>query len=205
MNRILATRNLPRRRQYLTRNSVGRARRGHGNARHRSRWLGSTCEAGPKGLRVRSHRIPYQGGSFDISSLGIFGDETESGRMPLPRGASIGAPRPTRTRLDPRFAERDDLSDCVKFAGAAADSEDQLRVSACPSASMSQGSNIGRSSFCVAAVCALAMSGCAATIIPSQRFGMQDASACTSCEDRHGLQGRCALCRRAVHASTRRE
>jgi hypothetical protein len=73
---------------------------------------------------------------------------------------------------------------------------------------MSEGSQIGRLSFCVAAACALAMSGCATSTVPShksygpelskamggsmhfggQRFGMQDVSACAACEDRQRLQ-----------------
>ena len=64
------------------------------------------------------------------------------------------------------------------------------------------------SAFSVAALCAIVMSGCAAPMIPSQRldaiesphmlsgpvplvghrFGMQDPSECTSCEDRQRLQ-----------------
>ncbi len=73
-------------------------------------------------------------------------------------------------------------------------------------ASMSQKNRISRSSFAVAAVCAIAISGCTATMVPSQRlheaelskvmggpvqiggqrFGMHDE--CASCEDRQRLQ-----------------
>lgn len=72
---------------------------------------------------------------------------------------------------------------------------------------MLQGIRIKRSAFRVAAVCALVLPGCAAPLIPSQRFhegelphvlsgpvplgghrfGMQDPSECTSCEDRQRL------------------
>lgn len=100
------------------------------------------------------------------------------------------------------------MSDWVKFEGAAVDSLDQSRMFVDIGASMSQGNRLSRSPFGIAAVCALATSGCAATMIPSQRlhepelskvvigplqiggqrFGMQDASECTSCEDRQRLQ-----------------
>ena len=59
----------------------------------------------------------------------------------------------------------------------------------CSGASVSQGNNIRRLLIGAAAVYALAMLGCAAPVALSQRFYEPDASACTACEDRHGLHG----------------
>ncbi|MDA1050604.1 MAG: hypothetical protein O3C40_09000 [Planctomycetota bacterium] len=100
------------------------------------------------------------------------------------------------------------MSDCVKFAGRIADSLDQLRVFVSRGANMLPGIEIRRLGFGVAVMCAIAMSGCTAPMIPSQRFhepelsnmmggpiqitshrlGMQDASECASCEDRQRVQ-----------------
>ncbi|MEX0819551.1 MAG: hypothetical protein WD070_08150, partial [Pirellulaceae bacterium] len=95
---------------------------------------------------------------------------------------------------------------CIKFAGKIADSLDQLRVFAGVGASMSKGIRISRS--VISAFCAIAVSGCTAAMVPSQRFhepeyphlmsgpvqlggqrfGMQVASDCAPCEDRQRLQ-----------------
>jgi len=106
------------------------------------------------------------------------------------------------------WEECDDLRDCIKFAGASADSLDQLPVFAGIGASMLQGIRVSHTALGVAAACTIVISGCATLMVPSQRlhepelntgmsgpipigghrFGRQDSSACTACEDRQRLQ-----------------
>ncbi|MBI2477627.1 MAG: hypothetical protein HYV60_02955 [Planctomycetia bacterium] len=84
------------------------------------------------------------------------------------------------------YAEYVKSSDCIKFAGVTADFLDQIRVFAGRGASMFQEIKITGSAYSIVAICAIAMSGCAAPMVPSQRL---------SCEDRQRLQdyGRAAM------------